>query len=312
MAPTAPSAANTIAVMTTLRSVVGRRIGFTPKDSAQVYGALVRWLFLALAACGGSTTPPPTQFGTADRPVTLQIPDGYDSGKHYPLIMVLHGYSASGFVQEAYFGTKAEVTAGNAFVVAPDGLIDSNGDEYWNADPGCCDFDHANPDDSGYLGGILDAVTAAYPIDHVWLIGHSNGGYMAYRMACDHADIVENIIVLAGDAATDPSACNPVKPVEVLHLHGDMDTEVPYAEAAMRSVDQWAMHDTCAQTSHAGPTYDLDASVPGAETMTQIFDGCPTGIDLELWTLVGSGHVPSLTPTFEPTAYQWFLDHVRP
>jgi hypothetical protein len=80
----------------------------------------------------------------------------------------------------------------------------------------------------------------------------------------------------------------------------------------MRSVDQWATHDTCAQTSHAGPTYDLDAAVLGAETTTQIFDGCPTGIDLELWTLAGSGHVPALTPAFEPTAYQWFLDHARP
>jgi len=314
-APTAPSAASKIAVATTRRSVLGRPIGFTPKVSLRVYGALVRLaIVLVVAACGNSSpsAPPPTQYGTTDRPVTLQIPDNYDSGKQYPLIMVLHGYSASGFVQEAYFGIKAEVTAGNAFVIAPDGLIDSTGAEYWNADPGCCDFDHTNPDDSGYLRSILDAVRADYPIDHTWLIGHSNGGYMAYRMACDHADIVEDIIVLAGDAATDPSVCNPVKPVEVLHLHGDHDTEVPYAQAAMRSVDQWAGHDTCAQTSHAGPSYDLDGSVPGAETTTQIFDGCPAGIDLELWTLVGSGHVPALTPTFEPTAYQWFLDHVRP
>ena len=291
-----------IAVATTRRSVLGRPIAFTPKDSVRVYGALVRLASLVvLAACGNSSSsgPPPTQYGTTDRPVTLQVPANYDSGKHYPLIMVLHGYSASGFVQEAYFGIKAEVTAGNAFVVAPDGLIDSHGAEYWNADPGCCDFDHTNPDDSGYLGDILTAVRADYPIDHTWLIGHSNGGYMAYRMACDHADIVENIIVLAGDAATDPSVCNPVKPVEVLHLHGNLDTEVPYAASAMRSVDQWATHDTCAQTSHAGPTYDLDAAVVGAETTTQIFEGCPTGIDLELWTLAGSRSRPSVIPIMQ-------------
>ena len=279
-----------------------------------MYGALVRLLYLlAMTACSSSPSgPPPTQYGTAERPVMLQVPAGYDSSKHYPLIMVLHGYTANGFVQEAYFGTKAEVTAGNAFVLAPDGLTDSTGAQYWNADPGCCDFDHTNVDDSGYLGDILAAVNADYPIDHTWLIGHSNGGYMAYRMACDHADLVEDIIVLAGDAATDPTACKPVKPVNVLHLHGDQDMSVPYAAAAMRSVDQWAMHDTCAMTSHAGPTYDLDTAVAGAETSTQIFDGCPSGIDLELWTLAGSGHVPSLTPTFEPTAYQWFLDHARP
>ena len=81
--------------------------------------------------------------------------------------MVLHGYSASGFVQEAYFGVKAEVTAGHAFVVAPDGLTDSTGNEYWNADPECCDFDHTNVDDSSYLADILTKVKAAYSIDHV-------------------------------------------------------------------------------------------------------------------------------------------------
>jgi polyhydroxybutyrate depolymerase len=270
-------------------------------------------LLLGVVACGSSdTTPPPTQFGTPDRPVTLQVPANYDSSQHYPLIMVLHGYSASGFVQEAYFGVKAEVTAGHAFVIAPDGLVDSTGNEFWNADPGCCDFDHTNVDDSGYLGDILDAVKAAYPIDHVWLIGHSNGGYMSYRMACDHADVVENIVVLAGDAATDPASCNPAKPVEVLHLHGDQDTTVPYGETAMRSVDQWAMHDGCAGTFHAGPSYDLEAALAGSETTSQIADGCPTGIDLELWTIAGAGHVPALTTSFEPTIYQWFLDHARP
>lgn len=274
---------------------------------------LVVPVLVAIAACGSTdSTPPPTQFGTADRPVTLQVPAGYDSGKQYPLLMVLHGYSASGFVQEAYFGVKAEVTAGHAFVLAPDGLTDSQGHEYWNADPECCDFDHTNVDDSSYLAGILESVKAAYPIDHVWLIGHSNGGYMSYRMACDHADLVENIVVLAGNAASDPATCNPTKPVEVLHLHGDQDDMVPYATSAMRSVDQWAMHDGCAGTFHAGPSYDLETALAGSETSSQIADGCPTGIDLELWTIAGAGHVPALTPSFEPTVYQWFLDHPRP
>jgi len=280
----------------------------------RVYGALVRLLvlaFVAIAACGDSTdAPPPTQFGTAERPVTLQVPANYDSAKHYPLLMVLHGYSVTGFIQEAFFGVKAEVMAGNAFVIAPDGLTDSTGNPFWNADPECCDFDHTNVDDVGYLGKILDDVTAAYPIDHVWLIGHSNGGYMAYRMACDRADIVENILVLAGNAAT--TACNPTQPVEVLHMHGDQDMTVPFASTAERSVDQWAVHDGCGTTFHAGPSYDLDGTQPGAETSSQIADGCPAGIDLELWTIAGAGHIPNYNASFEPTAYQWFLDHPRP
>ena len=120
---------------------------------------------------------------------------------------------------------------------------------------------------------------------------------MAYRMACDHADVVENIIVLAGDAATDPSVCNPVKPVEVLHLHGDQDMEVPYAKPRCAASTSGPAHDALrANLARRPDLRSRDSSVPGAETTTQIFDGCPAGIDLELWTLVGSGHVPALTP----------------
>lgn len=266
---------------------------------------------LVLVGCGGTSDPRPVTFG-GDRPVDLQIPASFDESRTYPLVVVLHGYGATGFIQESVFGLKAEVTAGHAFVLAPDGLVDSMNHPFWNADPECCDKDHRNPDDVGYIGGLIDAVKAAYPIDRVVLFGHSNGGYMSYRMACDRADVIDNIVVLAGNAASDPSTCHPARPVEVLHLHGDQDTEVPYAATAMRSAELWAGWDGCGTTLTPGPTHDLDGVQPGAETTTQVVDGCPKGLDVELWTLTGAGHVPSFNAMAEPVLYQWFLDHPRP
>jgi polyhydroxybutyrate depolymerase len=269
-------------------------------------------LIVALAGCSSSKPADlPLVFG-GDRPATLEVPANFDAGKSYPLVMVLHGYGATGFLQEAYFDVKPLVTAGTAFVIAPDGNVDSTGAEFWNADPECCDFDHTNPDDSGYLGGLIDAIEAAYPIDRVYVVGHSNGGYMAYRMACDHADAIGNILVLAGDAASDPTTCNPTQSVSVLHVAGDADTEVPYAMTAMRSVTQWASHDMCAGTFTAGPSFDFIDATAGDETTSMIADGCPTGIDIELWTIAGAPHVPNFNANFEPAFYQWFVDHPRP
>jgi polyhydroxybutyrate depolymerase len=271
---------------------------------------------IVLAGCGGDATNAdapqrPVTFG-GDRPVDLEVPAGFDPGHSYPLIVVLHGYGANGFVQEAVFGVKTEVTSGRAFVLAPNGLVDSLGHQFWNADPLCCDFDSTHVDDVAYIGGLIDAVTAAYPISRVYVIGHSNGGFMAYRMACDRADVVESILVLAGAAASDPGSCHPVRPVEVLHVHGDADTEVPYAQSAMPSVSQWEQHDGCAATFHAGAPLDIDAAGAGAETSTQIADGCPAGIDIELWTIAGEGHIPDFNAAFEPALMQWFSDHARP
>ncbi len=258
-----------------------------------------RAILLALAAC--STTPRPKTFGGPDRPVDLQVPTGFSDGKHYPLIVVLHGYSVNGFIQEAYFGAKQKVEDGTAFVLAPDGLVDSMGHQYWNADPACCDFDHANPDDDGYLAGLIEQIKAAWPIDRVLLMGHSNGGYMAYRLSCDHADLIDGMMVLAGAYPTTP--CQPSRKVSLVHIHGNQDAEVPYS-LAMPSVTAWAQDDSCGAFS-AGPSYDLDGVVDGAETTSQIA-ACPAGVDVQFWTMNGVGHIPSYTAQFMPTIWQWF------
>lgn len=268
-------------------------------------------LVTVLAACGSDpgSSGAPTVFG-GDRPVNLQIPE-LVGNQEYPLVLILHGYSANGFLQEAYFGLNDLAARGDAFVLAPDGLIDSMGNQFWNADSTCCDFDHQNPDDVGYLGGLVDDVMAAWPIDpkRVRVIGHSNGGYMAYRLACDRADVVTSIAVLAGDAVSVP--CAPAEPVHVLHIHGTADTTVPFA-GAQPSVDEWVMHDGCTGTQEPAGTLDLDNEVTGAETAIGVTQGCPADGAVDLWTMNGSTHVPSLLGTFDTSVSKWWADHPRP
>jgi len=262
-----------------------------------------------LVACGAST-PPPRTFG-GDRPVNLQIPLTLEAGKQYPLVLVLHGYGANGFLQEAYFGMSSLANDSTAFVLAPDGLENSLGNQFWNADPNCCDFEHQNPDDVAYLGGLIDEVSAAWPIDPkaVVVVGHSNGGYMAYRLACDRADVIGEIVVLAGQAAS--TTCAPAKPVNVLHIHGTVDESVPFAVAAP-SVETWAAYDQCGPKRAPGPALDLEVKLAGSETHTEATAGCPTAIAVDFWTVEGGSHIPSFGSAFEPAVWQWLTDHRRP
>ena len=267
---------------------------------------------VVVTACGSDAPPTqrPIEFGGPDRPVNLKPPTTFKEGQTYPLVLVLHGYGASGIIQAAFFET-IEITD-RAFVLAPDGLTDSTGHEFWNADAACCDFDNTHVDDSGYLAKLLTDVAAAWPVDQVFVEGHSNGGYMAYRMACDHADQISAIVSLAGDAASTPSACTPSQPVSVLHLHGTLDTIVPF-DGAQQSTDQWAVHDGCGTTrASSGAAQDLDASIPGAETTREAFAGCPSGITVEQWTMTGTGHIPAFTPDVGTTLFDWLDAHRRP
>jgi polyhydroxybutyrate depolymerase len=283
------------------------------------------FVLLFAAACGGTAATPdaaPTILGGA-RPVKLQVPSSVQPGMTYPLVVVLHGYGANGYVQEAYLGIRDWPTAHDAFVLAPDGTIDSSGKEFWNADPVCCDKDHTGVDDVAYLGGLIDTVIAERPIDpaRVFLVGHSNGAFMAYRMACDRADVVTAIAGLAGAAASTPSTCNPSRPVSILHMHGTADTEVPYAGAdgeglhepgAVESVAQWAAHDGCTGALTPGPSLDLVQSLPGAETQTNATAGCPPGAAADLWTITGGTHLPDMQPGFPDDVWGWLDAHARP
>ena len=119
--------------------------------------------------------------------VPLHIPAKYDKSTPAPLVVLLHGYTSSGKQQESYmkFGELADTYG---FLLAtPDGTREDSERNYrfWNATEACCNFHGSDVDDSAYVRSIIDLVKAEYSIDpdRVYLIGHSNGGFMSYRMA---------------------------------------------------------------------------------------------------------------------------------
>jgi polyhydroxybutyrate depolymerase len=283
---------------------------------------------LALAACGGSSAPVlPDAASTllgGDRPTELQVPPGIVAGKTYPLVVILHGYGASGILQQVYLGMRDLAKDRGVFVLAPDGMVDANGKQFWNADPACCDFAKTGVDDVAYIGGLIDTVMKQWPIDpkRVIVIGHSNGAFMAYRMACDRADVVTAFVGLAGAAASTPASCAPSRPVALLHLHGTADDTIMYAggpvapgvnaPGAIASVAQWAGYLGCTGVRSDTGTLDLVTELAGAETTTSSTAGCPAGGAADLWTITGAGHLPTFAPSFQPALWAWLDAHVRP
>jgi polyhydroxybutyrate depolymerase len=142
---------------------------------------------------------------------------------------------------------------------------------------------------------------------------------MAYRLACERADVIAAIVSLAGLASSTPATCQPSRTVNILQIHGTADATVPYAAngsgigtvGAEGSVTQWGTHNGCGTARTDGTALDLESTVPGAETHPHTTSGCPAGGSVELWELQGAGHIPSWGPTFTPTLLQWLSDHRR-
>src|SRR5256885_15247126 len=69
----------------------------------------------------------------AERPYNFVVPTGYDAATPTPLVILLHGYGASGNLQNAYFRGSALANRPTFLFAYPDGTPGPNGDRFWNA-----------------------------------------------------------------------------------------------------------------------------------------------------------------------------------
>lgn len=265
----------------------------------------------------------PVPFGGA-RPVTVYVPTGYDAGKGAPLVVMLHGYSVSGGLEEIFLRLKPLAEARGFLYAYPNGTVDGAGNRFWNATDACCNMNGSSVDDAAYLTSLVTEIGTRYKVDpkRVFFIGHSNGGFMSYRMACDHADMVAAVVSLAGATWVDTSKCKPSAPVAVLQIHGTKDTEVlydgkpapPAYPSAKATVEDWATYDGCALTADTSAApLDLDTSLAGAETkVTKYASGCKPGGHAELWTIEGGQHIPGLGDAFAPDVIDFLFAHPKP
>ncbi|HEY3354936.1 MAG TPA: PHB depolymerase family esterase [Polyangia bacterium] len=278
----------------------------------------------AAAARGpaSAAAPPPRVLGGA-RPATIVAPAGPARG----VLLSLHGYGDDGPSFAAGLGLPALAARAGFVLVTPDGTPDAGGDRFWNATEACCDFGRVAVDDVAYLTALAREAAAAYgvPPGRVYALGLSNGGFMAHRLACDAADDFAAVVSIAGTTFADPARCRPRSPVSLLQVSPDADRVVSYAggadllgrggapyPGAEATFERWARLDGCRGPRRAEPApLDLDRAVPGPETRVALAAGCPDGVDVRLWTLHGSAHVPSFGPAFAERAWEWLAAHPK-
>lgn len=274
------------------------------------------------AGPSGPTGPPPETLG-GNRPTNVIYPADYDITQRWPLVVVLHGYTANGLGQDQYLGVSARADLFGFVTLAPNGKRDGRGNRFWNATEACCDFWRSGVDDLGYITGLIDEAVERVNVDpdRVYLVGHSNGGFMTNRIACDAADKVTAVMNIAGSSFMDSARCQPSEAVGYIQVHGTADTTIAYAGGMLTNgasypgaelvVERWRARNGCVGEP-SERQLDLDLSVPGEETLAEIWSDCDRGMDVQLWRMDGSPHVPGFSDTFRDELVAQLLSYRRP
>jgi len=248
----------------------------------------------------------------AKRDDKIHVPKDYDPKKKYPFILTLHGYTSNGRGQLGFFPLGRLAEKYDFIYSAPDGI-----DRSWNATDACCDR-QGKVDDSTYLRSLILKAMKEYNIDkkRVYITGLSNGGFMGYRMAHDHSDLITAIVPFAG-VGFDKWPSNPKNPVSVLHIHGTRDRTIKWGGGGLRSARypsaednfaKWRVFNQCEKkTDTSDLKIDLDRKVDGAETKVVRYESKDGKVVTELWEVVDGGHVTPPRSAARERIIKWML-----
>jgi polyhydroxybutyrate depolymerase len=193
--------------------------------------------------------------------------------------------------------------------MAPEGRLDYAGRRFWNASASCCNFDQLEVDHVAQLRNWITGATKNPALDpkRVYLVGYSNGGFMAHRAACELSALLRGIFSIAGAGPNDFKTCKPDSRLSVVQIHGDQDAIVsfdggylfadqrrPRHPSAEKSVKWWAKFNGCSEPPSLSRNLDLDPRIPGGETEVLSYPNCGQN-PVELWRIRGGDHAAGLS-----------------
>lgn len=278
------------------------------------------------AAPSAAAESPPLQPPSAllaSRPYRVYVPRAVDAAQRPPLFVFLHGLGASADVLWRTLDLSSFAEAERVVVAAPDGTHNAQGARFWNATDACCDFDRVGPNDVRYLEALIDDVLTKHSVDakRVFVIGYSNGAFMAHRAACELSHRVAGVAGISGVGWSEPSRCRPTEPVTILQIHGDADRSVTYRGGRLRqradlpsypgaqqTVAHWAKHNRCAlaaSATSAGP------SISDKQTTRLRYGHCPATA-VELWTVHDGGHLIGMHRSDLRAVKRFLMAHPKP
>ncbi|MAY42480.1 MULTISPECIES: PHB depolymerase family esterase [unclassified Neptuniibacter] len=229
------------------------------------------------------------------RTALIYKPKRADSHNLTPAVIALHGGLGNAENMQSTTGFDHLAELENFVTVYPNGtgLRFLKNRRTWNAGRCCGPAVKKSVDDVTYLSRLIDDLVLNYNVDpkKVYVTGFSNGAMMAYRLACEIPDKIAAIIPVSGTLAVEH--CSRANSVAVLHIHGEIDENVPVAGGEGSRSVAGVKHRSIKSTmdmllAHRGcgtPTVEESSVVSKSRYE------CREGADIQLLLIKNAGHV---------------------
>jgi polyhydroxybutyrate depolymerase len=264
-------------------------------------------------ACGHGAVEPGDRVlrvpaGGEERTLRVHVPRSYDGSRPLPVVLAFHAYLSDATQMELYTGLDGVAEEKGFLAVYPQALLGS-----WNAGACCGEAARRGIDDVAFVRAALDALGGEVCTDErrIYATGMSNGGFFAHRVGCELADRIAAVAPVAGVNGSE--SCTPQRPIPVLHIHGTLDTVVPYGgnpllgfPSATKSAAEWALRNGCS----GAPS----VSQVTVDTQCQTWSKCAGEATTTLCSVRGGGHawpggipLPGVytSPFFRASARVW-------
>ncbi|HCH64411.1 MAG TPA: esterase [Deltaproteobacteria bacterium] len=290
---------------------------FERQDAAEVFVQML-WIAALGAALSVQVRPAPAVVATLthaglERSFHVTVPESAAPGA--PLVLALHGRGGRGERLDRVMGHRlsAEAQERGWVLVTPEGH--NNG---WNdGRPVTTRRGGAREavDDVGFLDALVNRLAADGTIDpeRVFVVGMSNGGQLAYRLAAEHPERFHTIAPMISNLPTTLADHTLDSPVSVLVMNGTADPVVPYDGGTVEVFGQargqvlsteatirwWADRNHCTGSPATQALEDRDPS-DGTRIFVQSLQSCEGGVEVTLVKVQGGGHTWPGGPQYLP------------
>lgn len=168
---------------------------------------------------------------TIIREYILHIPADYDNNNPSPLVICMHGFGgcAADFSElvGGFYSLDSIADSENFIVAYPQAAYrPAKDDVYW--EPGDNEESNIYSNDVYFIEELIDKINTDYNVDldRVYASGYSNGGMMAYSLACTKADLFAAIGIMSGVMLDE--SCTAGASIPIIKFHGIEDDVLPY------------------------------------------------------------------------------------